>query len=138
MRKRSILFAILFSISTFIIPLGFSIVEIKVGDFVFLPWVSAIIGSLFIWAMFIILLKNKTKINIKLEVMLTLLASPVLSYILVCCFSNGLLVLFNVDELFELGDGVLILILQIVFWIQIYISQLILLISSWKNQISKE
>ena len=94
-------------------------------------------GSVLVWLTFAKVLKKRKAICVNLMAFLVMLAAPIASFILTFCFSNSILVLFNVEELFSIGEAMTVLFLDIFLWSQIIISQILLLIFNGKRNKEK-
>lgn len=127
MKINSVILAILYSVINFLIPIALIVLSLKFG----LDWLWLILltlfGSVLVWFTYVIVQKKREMFCVKLMVTLVIFASPILSFILTFCFSHSILVLFKVDEIFSIAEIMLVFCLDVLIWMQVIISQILLL-----------
>ena len=137
MKSKSIVLAIMYLLFTFFLPIVYVILSLKTGFDVVWLVISMLLGSAFVWLTFAKVLKKRKAICVNLMAFLVMLAAPIASFILTFCFSNSILVLFNVEELFSIGEAITVLFLDIFLWLQVIVSQILLLIFNGKRDKEK-
>ena len=137
MKTKSVILAIMYSLVMFFLPLMLIILSLKIGFDLMWLLLLMLSGSVLVWLTFANVLKKRKAICVKLMAFLVVFVSPIMSFILTFEFSNSILVLFKVEEIFSIAEAMLACVLDIFLWPQIIISQILIVILCRKGKKAK-